>query len=466
MQLQVSMLGQTSLNRLTMYPVRVLSVNNGWEQLIYQKPEQWKEINEALLSITPDELLNNPEFRLKHTPGARFSDIVRAIELRMQALKWGLVRRSKKAPGVRLRRYIEQNGVALRVFIDSGFGDEQLSSDLLAKIPIALKAGIIDLIVILVPTDNFKALYKDIYTPSFTLTETKFRSQIETLKILKIESSIAIIFFSPEGEKLEIESLASIPKSNTTETFERSIEFASEYYQAGVSILSYFGQILRQNYPDMNAKVRIEQDGNTVRMHVESDTGIDIIEKELDKYALVIAEQAPPDSLFDNKLYTMQLEHKLDMANAEIKQAHNMNQLLESTLGKRIVDLEQQVHFVREQMATQLLQTGQVIHLATQQVGSHERIQLAQINHTSSLFKDLLGEAHGNQAVMEAIRSLQNALLSGIATIEMEDKVSAALTVVKQEQPSMLGRIAGQVEGAGYGALAGYALDWISKHMP
>jgi len=35
------------------------------------------------------------------------------------------------------------------------------------------------------------------------------------------------------------------------------------------------------------------------------------------------------------------------------------------------------------------------------------------------------------------------------------------MIVIKQEKPNLLTRIAGQLEGAGYGAGAGYVLNWI-----
>lgn len=45
----------------------------------------------------------------------------------------------------------------------------------------------------------------------------------------------------------------------------KAIEFPPEYQQAGVGILSYFGTYLREQYPEEKAKVKIEQDGLTVR---------------------------------------------------------------------------------------------------------------------------------------------------------------------------------------------------------
>ncbi len=100
----------------------------------------------------------------------------------------------------------------------------------------------------------------------------------------------------------------------------RSIEFPPEYYQAGISILNYFGTILRDKYPDKKAKVKIEQDGLKVTMIVESDDGdIETIEKLLDNYGLVIHGKMQPEKLLDNKDEVLQLKNQLGLAQHQIE---------------------------------------------------------------------------------------------------------------------------------------------------
>jgi hypothetical protein len=92
----------------------------------------------------------------------------------------------------------------------------------------------------------------------------------------------------------------------------RSIEFPPQYHQAGLGILSYFGTVLREKYPDHNAAVRIEQDGLTVRLIVESETGDrQIIEKALEEYELVVRGEAAPDEFFQSRAKVLELKNEL-----------------------------------------------------------------------------------------------------------------------------------------------------------
>jgi hypothetical protein len=63
-----------------------------------------------------------------------------------------------------------------------------------------------------------------------------------------------------------------------------------------------------------------------------------------------------------------------------------------------------------------------------------------------------------------AIHSLRHDLISGIALTEVQDHISSALATIKNEKPGLLRHIAGQVESAGFGAVGGFVLDWISKY--
>lgn len=241
--------------------------------------------------------------------------------------------------------------------------------------------------------------------------------------------------------------------------------FPPEYFQAGVTALSHFGEVIRQKYPNINARVRIEQDGNIVRMHVELPNGeIDTIEEVLEKYFLVVQEKASPSILFESKLQIMALENKLDLIKTELRTTERMLKLTIESKDEMKATHEKNVSEFQQLIGEQSEQIKGLIHLASSQTQSHERIQIAQIGHASSLFKDLIGEAHGNQAAVSAIESLRNHLMSGIALIDIQEQVQSSLVTLKQEKPSLLAHIAGQLEGASYGAVASYVLDWISKH--
>ena len=102
---------------------------------------------------------------------------------------------------------------------------------------------------------------------------------------------------------------------------ERSIEFPPEYKAAGISILSHFGEILRSKYADLEVKVTIEQEGNTVTMVVSTEDGreLETIEKALEQYGLVVRGQMAVGDFLPDPHEAMRLETQLELAKTQLK---------------------------------------------------------------------------------------------------------------------------------------------------
>lgn len=96
---------------------------------------------------------------------------------------------------------------------------------------------------------------------------------------------------------------------------ERIIEFPPEYHQAGLGILNYFGTYLREQYPNENASVRIEQVGLEVRLVVETEDGkSETIEKALNEYELIITGAEQPQTLSHSDKLIFELKNELRIA--------------------------------------------------------------------------------------------------------------------------------------------------------
>ena len=120
---------------------------------------------------------------------------------------------------------------------------------------------------------------------------------------------------------------------------ERSIEFPPEYHRAGVSILSFFGDVLRRKYPDKQATVRIEQDGLRVKMMVEPFNGDpEVFERALDQYGLVITGRITPEEFTNDPNLVMSLKHELRLAQARIE-AQEGQLLAKDRQNDRLMDL-------------------------------------------------------------------------------------------------------------------------------
>jgi hypothetical protein len=456
---------QNPQNLLIMYPARVLSIHKGWGLLTGQKPDEWQDIQNALLAFTQDKIGNLSSLIPAIVSNKELKN-ERYIPLLMPYL-WGNLLKAhgwqdttvKSKTGV--SREVTFNNVKNQVIaslLSAGADERQLSNWIFVTSPRAQELGVSDIIILLIPSDDLLEIIN--YVPeegeaitSHLFTESDARAQIHELLAIDAKYPIVFIFFSQHEQELSIEELPVFQQYSNS--VERAIEFPPEYYQAGVTVLANFGEVLRDKYPNINAKVRIEQEGNIVRMHVGLPNGeVETVEEVLEKYFLVVSKQAPAELLFESRLKVAKLENKLDLIDAELRSSERALKLSIESREDMKAAHEQAVAGFQHIIGEQAAQIHTLIHLATQQVTSHERTQLAQ----STLFKDLIGENNGNHATLMAIRSLEYNLMS------VQDQISSALTTIKNEKPSLLNHLAAQVESASFGSVGGYVLDWISKH--
>lgn len=125
-----------------------------------------------------------------------------------------------------------------------------------------------------------------------------------------------------------------------SDRIKRSIQFAPEYHQAGVAVLSYFSEIVRQKYPGKPVSVQITQQDRTVTMEIETPDGLrEQVEATLNDYGEVIVGGRKPEELLTSDLDVLKLKNKLALANAEIET--NLN--LVETLSRRNQSLEERL---------------------------------------------------------------------------------------------------------------------------
>ena len=470
-----------------MYVKRVLSLNNGWSKLTNEKPQEWQEAIHALELIKAQDIIDGIEQVRRGVARAGTTEIVsrtRATYLAFylyslysrilrQELKWNeVLPQLVEGSNEPIEPRVIKNGVSAAIVGTDTMTGADYVSNLYLEIPYYTSAGYLDVSVIFIPTteaiSHIISLGAEPIEVSKIHTEELCRTQAIRFGSITSKAPVVLAFFSPTApEEIAVEE--AVPLKVDGPTIERTLEFAPEYYQASVVLLSYFGEILRQKDPNTKAKVRIEQEGNTVRLRIESPSGkVETIEEQLEQYALIVNHQAPPESLLDNPGQIIQLKAQLRMAQMQVETAHDLKQLSDG----RITSLEKQVEFLQSQFAAQILQNDKIINLAAQQSSSHERIVAALIDHSQGLFKDMLHEASGNQQLTEAVHSLQSNLLSGIAAVDIEDQLDRALSTIKEEKPGFLGRILTEFKGAAYKASASSAVtatitwvqDWIHTH--
>lgn len=100
----------------------------------------------------------------------------------------------------------------------------------------------------------------------------------------------------------------------------RELTFPRGYEHIGLNILTYFNKILEDQYKDIAVKVTIHQQDHIVTMIIETPDGYkEIIEKKLCDYALVMLGKVPADSLLDDKLQIISLQHQVSILGSQIE---------------------------------------------------------------------------------------------------------------------------------------------------
>ncbi len=108
----------------------------------------------------------------------------------------------------------------------------------------------------------------------------------------------------------------------------RAINFDQENIQAGIGILNYFGEILRQKYEDKKAKVIIEQDGLKVRMAIETGDGEkETIERALEDYVTVVTGRRKMSGYLPKPMAELALKQKMELVNLELKHANVLHSI-------------------------------------------------------------------------------------------------------------------------------------------
>jgi hypothetical protein len=184
---------------------------------------------------------------------------------------------------------------------------------------LAVRYGFVKIPVLLAPMREFDRRDEGQARRAAPFSEFEYvKDQLETLAPLSANFPFLILGYSDKQplRDVEVSQLASDPNITTERVvIDRCIEFPPEYHQAGLGILNYFGVFLRENYPENDAKVRIEQHGMSVRLTVETEDGnVEVVEKALKDYELIVSGKAQPESITTNALALLDLKNELRIA--------------------------------------------------------------------------------------------------------------------------------------------------------
>lgn len=247
-----------------MFINEVISYNGAWEELNKKNPSILQDIQDSLLQCSIEEWASayqtsNSNFRW------------RSLENNLNEKQWEVYQDTKAFI------HISKENIFINVTLDLFVNlIETLYFDLVLS-----NRHAPDYLPIII-TDNISVdsenhlQQKMLSKGSFENNELTVMglghviARMALLDNLSLEFPFLIFGVDREQADFYVHSFESKHKISTNrERFNQCITFAPEYYQAGLSILNYFGTVLRNKYPEQKATVKIEQHENMVRMIVE-----------------------------------------------------------------------------------------------------------------------------------------------------------------------------------------------------
>lgn len=452
-----------------MYIKRVFSYLGGWDELMLSNQSEYSDILDALSQFT-EENLSNPKIsrpynssqdeKINITPYC-FSN---ALDYFLKESDWNdyRVKPSQKG-GIHLYAHNLKNGVSTQLVADERM--RSFPSWLYVQVPRLHEEGITNLSVMLVPEEDIRNSFEESARLRMLFTGDRCLAQLTELSPLKSKAPFVVLTYSTELSDtsptiIEIEADESIVYVEKN-IIEKSIEFPPEYYQAGIGILSYFGEVLKAKHPDLNAKIRIEQDNGIVRLHIHSQNGDkEVIEKALEDYTLVVADKAKPESLFEDQVQIMTLNHKLEMAKMEVRQTHNMLMLSESKSEHKLRTLEDDVKYMRNLLADQLSHTQSTTNHIAKLAHQSGKLIKVHTDHNCKMMESLIDQASFSKSVSDALVLIKDKLETGIDASD-EAEVKKSLTIVHDDSPDLIPMLGELLKSSAYGVSGNIAYQWF-----
>ena len=262
---------------LLMYPVRVLSLNKGWDILIENKPEEWGSIKRTLAVIT-DEIITQPSSYLdkeaalaeeaallekaalvgkvartdNETPEEEEileEELVGNIDAEkdnaysLQYVYIAIARKDDWNSSELYKKIKSSLSIAagqiknevLLYFLSNQFTASQLNEIIYVMSPRAIALGEAAVTVVLVPDESTQHLFKTVIDRDGStgvgapFLESECRVQLKELSPIKNSAPMAFVFCSLEESELVVEELPT----DGVPFVDRALVFPPEYYQAG-----------------------------------------------------------------------------------------------------------------------------------------------------------------------------------------------------------------------------------------
>lgn len=303
-----------------MYINEVVSYLGAWETFKNRHPDLLEELQQIFETVSyqhyNDYKENNPNFRV-------FASVRDSFIHELEVLNWDNNGYSNVNIGPVVNPSLGIKKDSCYIKIATASSSSILMSWIYSDIQTAHKVEHISIPILLVldfsQQEFLDKLHKnDELKPSIgTRKNLKFvKRKLERISPLKFEYPFLILGVGLDESVIKVMEVEhEIHNKNDQDIkIDRCITFEPEYYQAGLGILSYFGTVLRDKYPDQNATVKIEQHDLTVRMIIETEDGnTETLEKALHEYELVLKGEKSAEEFHLSSIKVLELKNQLNI---------------------------------------------------------------------------------------------------------------------------------------------------------
>lgn len=313
-----------------MFIQEVLSYKNSWDKCASNYHNELQEVLETLSDYTSGKIVVDSD-------ESRFPRKI--WEVGLQHRGWETLERNQHcADGKRIHVGFlgpVKNGLSAQLHM--GFPNESLARWLFQQAAIAMKYKLISMPILLAPVREFAKRLDGNRMMSRNPFEM-LQDQVQMLSPLTYLYPFLIVGYSDEPTLMgpniiEIEEDTNADGLN--QVVNRCIEFPPEYHQAGLGILNFFASYLREQYPNEEAAVKIEQHGLLVRLIITTESGqTETIEKALQEYELIISGEKAPEELATNATLVLELKNELRIAKFRIESQQDIISLQNTRMDK------------------------------------------------------------------------------------------------------------------------------------
>ncbi|MCU4677736.1 hypothetical protein N7931_19185 [Catenovulum sp. 2E275] len=212
-------------------------------------------------------------------------------------------------------------------------GKSELLQWLFKDSALAFSNELIDLSILILPTRRLKSapILNWFKKESFE----NFYGQLVQLSPFEVNVPFILIGVDLKNDSEFVKEFNLEPFDAWRDVYSGCIEFPPEYHSAGLGILNYFGTYLREQYPDEEAKVRIEQDGLMVRLIIQTKSGkSDVVEKALHEYELVVKDSKYPDTIKENEKLFLEQRNELRIAELRVESQKDIINVQDKRIDK------------------------------------------------------------------------------------------------------------------------------------